>query len=144
MQSQLTSSLLETSEDEEAKRKEKEKTDKKNKKGLSDKEIEAPVDIELSESDTIELLFIPSSYVQNDTEDHQLALSVNKKYEELKANKIGSDSYTERGSQTLNLTQKMKETSYKGPQEKDEHEQASNWDIDDAQKMQKITDAKKQ
>ncbi len=27
-----------------------------------------------------------------------------KSYEELKANKIGSDSYTERGSQTLNLT----------------------------------------
>ena len=41
MQSQLTSSLLETSEDEEAKKKAEEKLAKKTKKGLTEKEIEA-------------------------------------------------------------------------------------------------------
>lgn len=63
MQSQLTSSLLETSEDEEAKKKAEEKLAKKNKRGLTDKEIEALIDIELGETDTFDLLFIPSSSV---------------------------------------------------------------------------------
>ena len=68
MHSQLTSSLLETSEDEEAKKKELEKQDKKSKKGLTEKEIEAVIDIELSETNTFDILFIPSSLVQNDAE----------------------------------------------------------------------------
>ena len=63
MQSQLTSSLLETSEDEEAKRKAEEKLAKKTKKGLSEKEIEAMIDIELGETETFDLMFIPSSLV---------------------------------------------------------------------------------
>jgi hypothetical protein len=63
MQSQLTSSLLETSEDEEAKKREQEKLAKKTRKGLTEAEIEAIVDIELSESNTFDLLFIPSSLV---------------------------------------------------------------------------------
>jgi len=59
----LTSSLLETSEDEEAKKKAEEKLAKKNKKGLTEKEIEAMIDIELCESETFDLMFIPSSLV---------------------------------------------------------------------------------
>lgn len=70
MQSQLTSSLLETSEDEEAKKREQEKLAKKTKKGLSDKEIESIVDIELTETNSFDLMFIPSSLVQNDTPEH--------------------------------------------------------------------------
>lgn len=100
----MTSSLLETSEDEEAKRKEAEKAAKKNKKGLTERELDAFVDIELGETETFELLFIPGVVVAHDTEEHGIVTNENKKYEELKANKIGSDSYTERGSQTLNLT----------------------------------------
>lgn len=98
MQSQLTSSLLETSEDEEAKKKAEEKLAKKNKKGLTEKEIEALIDIELVETETFDLLFIPSCWVQNDTQEHTDLVNENKKYEDLKTNKIGSDSYTERGS----------------------------------------------
>ena len=63
MHSQLTSSLMETSEDEEAKKKEQEKLDKKVKKGLTEKELDMEIDIELSETNTFELLFIPSSLV---------------------------------------------------------------------------------
>lgn len=114
MQSQLTSSLLETSEDEEAKKRAEEKLAKKNKKGLSDKEIEAIIDIELCESETFDLLFIPSTWVMNDTDEHTIVTAENKKYQDLINNKIGSDSYTERGSQTLNLTHKPKEIHYKG------------------------------
>ena len=63
MHSQLTSSLLETSEDEEAKKKEQEKLDKKAKKGISEKELDQIIDIELSETETFDLFFIPSSLV---------------------------------------------------------------------------------
>lgn len=132
LQSQLTSSLLETSEDEEAKKKEAEKNNKKQKKGLTDKEIEAPIDIELSETETIDMLYIPGIVVAMDTPEHTQVTNDNKKYEELKTNKIGSDSYNERGSQTLNLTQKQKEIHFKGFVLDVKQEQASNWDIDDA------------
>lgn len=84
MQSQLTSSLLETSEDEEAKRKEQEKLAKKQKKGLSEKEIEAFIDIELGETETFELFYIPGVAVATDTEEHVQVTNENKKYEELK------------------------------------------------------------
>ena len=114
MQSQLTSSLLETSEDEEAKRKAEEKAAKKAKKGLTEKELEELVDIELGESETFDLLFIPSCWAINETDEQTIVINQNKKYDELKANKIGSDSYTERGSQTFNLTQKAKEVHFKG------------------------------
>jgi hypothetical protein len=61
MQSQLTSSLLETSD---------EKLSKKKKKDLTEKEQEAIVDIELGETETFDLLFIPSILVPNDTPEH--------------------------------------------------------------------------
>lgn len=109
MHSQLTSSLLETSEDEEAKKKEQDKLDKKAKKGLTEKELDSVIDIELAETETFDLLFIPSSLVQNDAEEYTVIAAENKKYDELRQNKVGSDSYTQRGSQTLNLTLKTKE-----------------------------------
>lgn len=93
-QSQLTSSLTETSEDDEAKKKEQEKAEKKTKKGLTEKELDLVMDIELGETNTFDLMFIPSSLVQNDAEEYTHIASENKKYEELKVNKIGSDSYT--------------------------------------------------
>lgn len=43
---------------------------KKSKKGLSEKEIEALVDIELCETATIEMLYIPGVVVAMDTEEH--------------------------------------------------------------------------
>ncbi len=101
------------------------------------------VDIELVETETFEILFIPSSLVQNDTDEHTIVANENKKYEELKANKIGSDSYTERGSQTLNLTHKIKEVNFKGFLQENKDLQATNWDIDDASKQQRISEAKK-
>ena len=134
MHSQLTSSLLETSEDEEAKKKEQEKADKKSKKGLSEKEIEAIIDIDMCETNTFDLLFIPSQLVQNDYEEFTVIAAENKKYEELKANKVGSDSYMQRGAQTMNLTLKSKEIAKPKFEQESKDLQASNWDIDDASK----------
>jgi hypothetical protein len=134
MHSQLTSSLMETSEDEEAKKKEQEKQDKKAKKGLTERDLDQIVDIELGETNTFDLLFIPSSLVQNDAEEYTVIASENKKYEELKSNKVGSDSYMQRGSQTLNLTLKSKEIPKPKFEQESKDLQATNWDIDDASK----------
>ena len=144
MHSQLTSSLLETSEDEEAKKKEQEKLDKKAKKGLTEKELDAVVDIELAETETMTFLMIPSSWVQNDGEEFTHLSAENKKYDDLRQNKIGSDSYTQRGSQTLNLTMKTKEIQKPKFEQESKDPQASKWDITDALKTQKVSDARKQ
>ena len=101
---------METSEDEEAKRKEAEKAAKKGRKGMTPEELEkflnSTVDVNLKETKTITLMVIRGVVVNQDTDEHTAALSDNKLYEQLKQNKIGSDSYMTRGSQTLNLTQK--------------------------------------
>ena len=70
MQSQLTSSQLDTSEDEREKQRVKDREAKKAKKGLTEKELEALVDIELGETETFELLFIPGIIVAHETEEH--------------------------------------------------------------------------
>ena len=105
---------METSEGEEEKRKQMERESKKQKKGLTEKELDQLVDIELSETNTFTMMFIPGILVSHDSEEHNVVTLENKKYEELKANKLGSDSYTDRGSQTMNLAQKNREVSFKG------------------------------
>jgi hypothetical protein len=102
IQSQLTSSLVETSEDEEAKRKEAERK-KKEKRGLNTHELEETIDVALAETETLILLNIPGRMVIKESEEETRVADDNKKYEELRQNKIGSDSYMIRGSQTLNL-----------------------------------------
>lgn len=54
--------MQETSEDEEAKRKEAERK-KKEKKGFSAAELDEIIDVELKETNTITLLFIPGTFV---------------------------------------------------------------------------------
>lgn len=56
-----------------------------------------------------------------------------KRYEVFLENKKGSDNYTERGSQTLNLTQKTREVANKGFTQEHKEIQASWWDIYDSQ-----------
>lgn len=131
--SHLTSSLIETSEDEEGKRKDAEREEKKVKKGLSEEEKMANVDIILEETNTITMLYIPSISVMTESEENEVVNRQVKAYQDLLKNKVGSDSYNTRGSQTFNLTQKVKEVA---PDKifmmKDVQVQATNWDIDDA------------
>ena len=93
---------METSEDEDKKKKEAAEKAKKVKKGLTPEELDEIIDIGLKETETITLMVIPSVMVNDDlaeeTKEH------NERYDTLRKNKIGSDSYMIRGSQTLNLT----------------------------------------
>lgn len=102
-----TSSLLETSEDEEAKKKEAEKA--KAEKALGEKDLQQEIVINLAESDTQMIFFIPSIIVpQQDHEgkstDHDETVKTTKAYDQLVAKKISSDAFIERGSQTMNPT----------------------------------------
>ena len=109
----MTSSLLETSEDEEAKRKEAEKAAKSKSNGLSEAELNADVAIVLSETKTETILFIPGVYVGGDKEEEFVAATnANLQYTKLQEKKISSDTYVDRGSQTLNLTQKTREITF--------------------------------
>lgn len=69
-------------------------------------------------------------------EDAAKVDSANQRYDTFLENKKGSDNYTERGSQTMNLTQKTREVSNKGFTLEDKDIQASWWDIYDSQQSQ--------
>ena len=149
MQSGMSSSLVETSEDEEAKRKEAEKAAKAAKRGLSQKELDADVDVVIEETETVFILHIPSQIVATqasgdiDNEEMQQVDAAIKKYEAFLENKKGSDNYTERGSQTMNLTQKTREVSNKGFSLENKEIQASWWDIYDSQQQKQVTEEEK-
>lgn len=138
----MTSSLMETSEDEEAKKKEAEK--KKSKKGLTSEELKMDVNIELTETNTSTILFLPSIHVVDDQlDEYNRVIEMNKKYEELERNKVGSDTYHDRGSQTINLTQKTRDVNQRGFTTADIHTQSSKWDISDSTQEKERTEAEK-
>ena len=110
----FSSMAADTSEDEDAKRKEALKNAKKAKKGLTAAEMEATVDVNLKETKTITLVIIRGTVLNQDSEEQIQATADNKEYDQLKQNKIGSDSFMHRGSQTLNLTQKHKGLNFQG------------------------------
>ena len=139
MQSGMSSSLVETSEDEEAKKKEAEKAARQAKTGLDPKELEKDVDVEIAETETVFFLHMPSQVVaaqtSGDSNNEEVATvdAAIKRYEAFLENKKGSDNYTERGSQTMNLTQKTREVANKGFTLEHKEIQASWWDIFDSQ-----------
>ena len=101
----MSSSLVETSEDEEAKKREAEKAAKAAKRGLSEKELEADVDVVIEETETIMIMHIPSQVVAAqqaaDATDNDEAKAVQdaiQRYDSFLENKKGSDNYTDRGS----------------------------------------------
>ena len=134
----MSSSLVETSEDEEAKRKEAEKAAKSAKKGLDEKELDKDVDVVIEETETIFLLHMPSQVVaaqtsgDGDNEEVKQVDAAIKRYENFLENKKGSDNYTERGSQTMNLTQKTREVANRGFTLENKEIQASWWSIYDS------------
>jgi hypothetical protein len=143
MQSQLTSSLVETSEDEERRKRDAEKK-KEKKRGFTSTELDEPIDVELKETETQIMLIIPSRIVLADTPDEIKIQEDFKKYQELLQNKKGSDSYMMRGTQTINLAHKHKSINYIGFSQEDKQMTASNFDIVDASKIEKISDSQQQ
>ena len=138
MQSGLSSSLVETSEDEEAKRKEQEKAAKAAKKGISEKELDMDVNVVIEETETLFVLHMPSRVVtaqptgEGENEEIAAVDAAIKRYDAFLENKKGSDNYTDRGSQTLNLPQKTREINQKGFTQENKEIQASWWDIYDS------------
>ena len=136
----MTSSLADTSEDEEAKKREAEKAAKKSKKGLSSKELDADIDIEIKETETTFFLHIPSIKLPHDDPEFPAVDAANKIYDTLLASKVGSDNYNCRGSQTANLTLKTREIAQKGYTQENKDMQASFWDIYDSSKQRLISE----
>jgi hypothetical protein len=93
---------METSEDEEQKK--KEAALKKDKKQLTEAQLSQEISISLSESDTMTHMYIPGIIVGGETEEFAITEKRNKIYKELCDKKVSSDAYVEHGSQTLNLT----------------------------------------
>ena len=90
---------MDTTEDKEEQRRlaELEKA-KKEKKGFSDKQLAEPIDINLMETETQTLLFIPGITGVHETDEYTVIAEENKKYDALLASKKGSDDYEFRGS----------------------------------------------
>ena len=88
-------SVGETSEDDEARKKAAKKSKHKE---LSEAELKKLIDIELCETETLTLIHIPGVIVPHETDEYNIVVDNNKKYTELLANKVGSDNYAVRGS----------------------------------------------
>lgn len=95
----------------------------------------------MKETETKTFLFIPGTICNHETDEHNEQTTISKAYDQLKQNKIGSDSYNIRGTQTLNLAQKTKQENFVGFTQESKESTASNWDIDDASKQEKITES---
>ena len=72
------------------------------------------INVEIKETKTITLLHIPGICVNHDTDEATAVMNQNNAYQALKQSKIGSDSFTVRGTQTLNLAQKSKNEVFYG------------------------------
>ena len=95
------------------------------------------------------LLHMPSQVVaaqtsgDGDNEEVSQVDAAIKRYEAFLENKKGSDNYTERGSQTMNLTQKTREVANRGFTQENKEIQASWWSIYDSQQEQLVTEEEK-
>lgn len=131
----MLSSMLEGSEDEESKKQEAKKKAKEDKKGLSEQEKNKMVDIELTETETFTLLHIPGTICTDPADE---SLKITEDYKQLLSFKVGADSFSNRGSQTLNLTQKARDVV---PDKifmlKDVKIQANNYEIEEENRKER-------
>ncbi|XP_033838661.1 dynein axonemal intermediate chain 4 [Periophthalmus magnuspinnatus] len=68
------------------------------------------LNVDLTETDTVSLLDLPSIYVSTEAEDAQSITEKNKTYTEICKNRPGNEKYTERSAQTLHPQNKHKLT----------------------------------
>ena len=138
---------MESSDDEAAKaRKEAEKDGKKGAKGLSEKELNVEINVELLETETMIFFTMPGITGVHETEAYTEIAAENTKYETLLVNKKGSDSYEARGAQTMNQTMKSREVNCTDLHTFVEHPvwvQVTNYDIDDAGKLESVSAAQR-
>ena len=80
-------------------------------KGFSEKELNAEIDIELCETETMIFFGFEGITGVHETDAYTEISAENTKYETLLINKKGSDSYECRGAQTMNQTMKHREVN---------------------------------
>ena len=78
--------------------------------GMTLEDLDKPVSFTLTESPTVTLLHIPSICVHKDFAGMDAIKAKNDRYLALKDSKVGSDKYSERASQTINLPLKDKQS----------------------------------
>lgn len=129
----LASPLIEEGADEEAELEAKADTGMEA-LDLSPDELEEPVTLTLTETDTITLLHIPGVKVQQDTPEHDTVSKQNEAYDEVcnTYRKGGGDIAGHRHTQTLNWAQKNKEVMAAPPPTRDAGVMATTWDIHDS------------
>ena len=78
-------------------------------KGVKDEDLDKFIDIDLKETETVTIFFIPSIAVSMKAENKEEIEKVNTSYKALLKEKLGSDNFKSRPAQTTNLIQKSKE-----------------------------------
>lgn len=98
---------------------------------LTEKDLDKMVHITLTETDTIWMLDFPGTCVGEDNEIAESVKEKNQRYDELLKNRVGNDSYVERGMQTFNNGQKSKEIQSSKVELHEVGCVASTWDMYD-------------
>ncbi|XP_038562176.1 dynein intermediate chain 4, axonemal-like [Micropterus salmoides] len=102
------------------------------KQHVTDEMLGEDVDIFLSETDTISLLDIPSTFVSEDADDAEAIKERNIHYAELCKNTMGNDKYVVRSMQTFSGAPKNKHVQSDTIVMVDEGTSATSWDIYDS------------
>ncbi|KAK1942870.1 WD repeat-containing protein 78 [Phytophthora citrophthora] len=103
---------------------------------ISGKPRRVPITVTLAETATEVLLEIRSVCVAQDAPNHAAISARNKRYQNVCAQKKGSDKFVEGRAQTLQLAQKAKEVMTAPPATRDAACVATDWDIYDCGKME--------
>ncbi|XP_044223552.1 dynein axonemal intermediate chain 4-like [Thunnus albacares] len=79
------------------------------KEQVTDNMLKAVIDVYISETDSISLLDIPSTFVSVDADNAEAIIERNNQYAKVCKNRMGNDKYTDRAMQTLNAVTKNKQ-----------------------------------
>uniref|UniRef100_A0A8C3ADS3 Dynein axonemal intermediate chain 4 n=1 Tax=Cyclopterus lumpus TaxID=8103 RepID=A0A8C3ADS3_CYCLU len=89
-------------------------------------------DISISETDSISLLDIPSTFVSVDADDAEATMERNNQYAELCRNRMGNDKYVDQSVQTLNGAAKNKQVQSDSIMMVDSATTVTTWDMYDS------------
>ncbi|KAM7378746.1 hypothetical protein PAMP_004345 [Pampus punctatissimus] len=93
--------------------------------------LKVVIDVYISETDSISLLDIPSTFVSVDDEGAEAIIERNNQYSKVCRNRMGNDKYTDRSMQTLNGAAKNKHVQSDNVIMVDAATTVTTWDIHD-------------
>ncbi|XP_075688914.1 dynein axonemal intermediate chain 4 isoform X2 [Rhinoderma darwinii] len=97
-----------------------------------EEDLDKPINVYLTETDTIWLLDMPAAVISSDDPQAELISSRNQTYSDLCKNRAGNDRYIERMMQTINGAPKSKEVQCERIVLEDAGVMASVWDLYDS------------